>query len=121
MRRTTTETNQEKWSHSVDKSFAGTFAALPSGLFVGHLPLGRGMAPSENLGKIGGQDKLLETEGDTHALPLRGAPSHNLNSHLKSIRNEGKKDRKSKRKRARRKDRSSENVDYLALEYLALD
>ena len=66
-------------------------------------------------------NKLLETEGDTHTLPLRGALSHNLNNHLKSLRNEGRKDRKSKKKRVRRKDRSSEKIDYLALEYLALD
>ena len=66
-------------------------------------------------------NKLLETEGDAHTVPLRGALSHNLNSHLKSLRNEGKKDRRSKKKRARRKDRSSEKDDYLALEYSALD
>ena len=107
MRRTTMETNQEKWTAW---TIASQVRLQPSPvLFVGHPPLGRGMAPCV---KVKGGDKQtpIEMEGDTHthththALPLRGAPSHNLNSHL----NEGRKDRKRKRKRARRKDRSSE-------------
>ena len=59
----------------------------------------------------------METDFDTHTHTLGRFAVLNLNSHLKSFR----KDRRSKTKRARKKDRSSEKSDYLALDYLALD
>ena len=49
--------------------------------------------------------------------PLGGALAHNLNSHLKSLRQERKKNRKSSAKRARRKGRGSTKDDYLALDW----
>ena len=66
--------------------------------------------------------KILETEGGTHTEPLglaalpggAGLPheqqitEQNLNRNLKSLRNERKKNRKSKAKRAGKKDRGSE-------------
>ena len=42
--------------------------------------------------------------------------AQNLSRYLKRLRNERKKDRKSKAKRGREKDRSSEEDDYLALD-----
>jgi len=50
-------------------SSAGTFAAPPSGLFVGHPPLGRGMAPCIQkllVTKV----EPLDTGGDTHKPPI---------------------------------------------------
>ena len=54
---------------------------------------------------------------DTHTAPLGGARVRNLNRYLKSLRNEGKKDRKSSAKRARENDRCRKMKN----EYLALD
>ena len=63
MRRTTMETNQEKWTAW---TIASQVRLQPSPvLFVGHPPLGRGMAPCV---KVKGGDKQtpIEMEGDTH-------------------------------------------------------
>ena len=65
----TTMRNKPKGEQHVNSS-AGTFAALPSGLFVGHPPLGRGMCKNQEL------LELLEAECDTHTHTNTHTPTH---------------------------------------------
>ena len=97
------ETNQEKWSHSVGKSFAGTFAALPNGLFGGHPSLGRdwggGWPPARTWEKLA--DRTSSWMARTVWLNI-GAPGE-ITNRLKSLRKKEKKRQKGKRKGKREK------------------
>ena len=87
-------------------SSAGTFAAPPSGLFVGHPPLGRGMAPwpklVDNPLSRGGHTQIagfgaFSKNGGTDTVPLGGACVESLNRYLKSLRNKRKETQKEQR------------------------